>query len=42
LAPLREEREVSPFHTVNDGHLLSEHTHPLRSVHANRASGATS
>jgi hypothetical protein len=28
--------------TVNEGHSLSEHANPLRSVHANRASGATS
>jgi hypothetical protein len=28
--------------TFNEGCSLSEHTHPLRSVHANRASGATS
>ena len=28
--------------TVDEGHSLSEHANPLRSVHANRASGATS
>ena len=27
--------------TVNEGHSLSEHAQPLRSVHANRTSGAT-
>lgn len=28
--------------TVDEVHSLSEHANPLRSVHANRASGATS
>jgi hypothetical protein len=28
--------------TIDEGHSLSEHANPLRSVHANRASGATS
>lgn len=28
--------------TVDQGYSLSEHANPLRSVHANRASGATS
>ena len=27
--------------TVNEGHSLSEHAQPLRSVHANRTSGTT-
>jgi hypothetical protein len=29
------------FATVNEGHSLSKHAQPLRSVHANRTSGAT-
>jgi hypothetical protein len=38
----RFEPGVGRVATFNEGCSLSEHAHPLRSVHANRASGATS